>query len=276
MLGRDGTPMRMVRVDETVPHEANTLDSSTPDDESTLFSLEELGRAYADAIQSQTSLAHTDSNPPSEPQPASPVAIEQLDAPELLESDGVAVTTASIVEAILFRGNVEGEPIEADTILGMIRGLTHQELDSIVNEWNQIYRDDGHALLIVKSGSGYAFSIAQPWEHVKERFFGKIKETQLSQQAIDCLALIAYQPGITRAQIEHQWNQPAASVLSSLLKKGLIRTQSIEPGEETEGEPQPERQPHPSNNSAGVGYYTTDRFLDVAGIESLSDLPHSE
>jgi segregation and condensation protein B len=92
---------------------------------------------------------------------------------------------------------------------------------------------------------------------VRDKFYSKAKETQLTQSAIDCLALVAYQPGITREEIEKQWNQPAASMLSNLVRRGLLRIEK----------PSTAPASHPGN------YFTTDRFLDVIGLDSLDDLP---
>ncbi len=53
--------------------------------------------------------------------------------------------------------------------------------------------------------------------------YGKIRETQLNQAAIDCLSLVAYRPGITREEIEHLWNRSASSVLGLLVRRDLLR-----------------------------------------------------
>jgi segregation and condensation protein B len=94
---------------------------------------------------------------------------------------------------------------------------------------------------------------------VRDRFYGKQKETQLNQAAIDCLSLVAYQPGISRQKLEQQWNQPAGALLAMLIRKGLIRLEKDD-----------------STGTIESRYFTTDRFLDIIGLSSLDDLPHSE
>jgi segregation and condensation protein B len=79
---------------------------------------------------------------------------------------------------------------------------------------------------------------------------GPVRETVLSQPAIDCLALIAYQPNILREELEKQLGQNLKPILTQLEKRGLI-------------------------TEVDSRYTTSDRFLEIVGLDSLDDLPHS-
>ena len=116
-------------------------------------------------------------------------------------------------------------------------------------------------MTIVRDSGGYRLELVPELHVVRDRFYGKVKETQLTQSAIDCLSLVAYQPGSTREELERQWNQPAASMLSTLVRKGLLKI---------------ERRPVQNGLEEQSHYYTTDRFLEIVGLESLADLPLSE
>ncbi len=238
--------------------------------ESDGFSLEELGSAYAIAIEQATgelpptsdseetvnkvnlSLELNESVAPRE---------EMLDAPHVTESDGVPVTPETIVEAMLFLGTSNNRPIAIDKLLELLRGITATELDEVIDTLNATYATNNRAMHIVRVAGGYQMQLVPELHLVRDRFYGKVKETQLTQAAIDCLSLVAYQPGSTREEIEKQWNQPAAAMLSTLVRKGLVKI------EKRTSANQAINQSH---------YYTTDRFLEIIGLESLEDLPLSE
>jgi len=230
------------------------------------FSLEELGTAYAVAIEQASGDGNTsnalgpeksqsvDSGTDAKPE-------EMLDAPEGTETDGVPVTADSILEAMLFLGSSNNRPTAIDKLLELFRGVTAEELEESVNSLNALYRQHKRAMIIVRVSGGYHLQLAPELHLVRDRFYGKVKETQLTQAAIDCLSLVAYQPGATRESIEKQWNQPAAGMLSTLVRKGLLRI---------------EKRPAKDRSGEDSHYFTTDRFLEIIGLESLEDLPSSE
>jgi segregation and condensation protein B len=233
--------------------------------ESEGFTLEELGTAYAVAIEqasgeTKTSQASLQGNQ-AVAQTNDSKDEEMLEAPHVTETDGVPVTPESILEAMLFLGSSNNKPIDIDKLLDLFRGVTPEELDESVDSLNALYRQHNRAMVIVRVSGGYQMQLVPELHLIRDRFYGKVKETQLTQAAIDCLSLVAYQPGVTRESIEKQWNQPAASMLNTLVRKGLLKMEK-RPAEDRSGE--------------ASHYYTTDRFLEIIGLESLEDLPSSE
>jgi len=230
------------------------------------FSLEELGTAYAVAIEQASGEASTQNELMQEKSQLFDSAInakpeKMLEAPDGTETDGVPVTPESILEAMLFLGSSNNRPIAIDKLIELFRGVTAEELEESVNSLNALYRQHNRAMVIVRASGGYHLQLAPELHLVRDRFYGKVKETQLTQAAIDCLSLVAYQPGVTRDSIEKQWNQPAAGMLSTLVRKGLLKIEK-----------------HPAADRSGEDshYHTTDRFLEILGLESLEDLPSSE
>jgi segregation and condensation protein B len=257
MFGRKGVK-RVEPIDsEEIEHEVNEG-----------FSLEELGSAYAQAIEQASGgsadHAHnaSDRNDLDALKTGSASAFHetQLAAPDASESDGVPVTPESILEAMLFLGSNNNRPLTIDKLTECFRGVTIAELDEAVDSLNQLYREHHRAMEIVREPGGYRMQLTSDLHSVRDRFYSKVKETQLTQSAIDCLALVAYQPGITREELEKQWNQPAVGMLNMLVRKGLLRLDRQE------------------NELQGTHshYYTTPRFLEVIGLESLDDLPLAE
>ena len=267
MFGRKG----LKRIEEV---ESDQLPNEVPD-ESDGFSLEELGRAYSSALQqahidsvamnptgsavdSETNYPNSLDETADQLQEESPAEI-LLDAPVVDETDRVPLRPESILEAILFLGTSNNQALGIPKLVELLRNLTVEEIDQCIDDLNQSYRQHERAFEIVKEGSGYRFQLASDLNVVRDRFYGKQKETQLNQAAIDCLSLVAYQPGISRQKLEQQWNQPAGALLAMLIRKGLVRVEKVD-----------------SQGTTESRYFTTERFLDIIGLSSLDDLPHSE
>lgn len=229
------------------------------------FSLEQLGSAYAVAIeQASGELTSLSESPPISDAlniSGKSTPDKMLAAPSVAETDGVNVTPEAILEAILFLGTSNNRPITVDKLLELLRGITVAEIEEAVDSLNSLYRAHNRAMTIVRQSGGYRLQLVPELHLVRDQFYGKVKETQLTQSAIDCLSLVAYQPGATREELEDQWNQPAASMLSTLVRKGLVRI---------------EKRPSQNGSEDKSHYFTTDRFLEIIGLESLGDLPLSE
>ena len=175
------------------------------------------------------------------------------------EHDGVPVSARAILEAILFVGNADNRALSSVEIAGWMRDVLPSEIDDLVVELNRLYAEDQHVMRLVASDGGYRLQLGEPFEGLRGVLTGRVRETQLNQAAVDCLSLVAYQPGATREEIEKLWGQPAGSVLGLLVRRELLRL-------EREGQ----------GKGARSRYYPTEKFLNLVGIESLADLPVAE
>jgi segregation and condensation protein B len=228
------------------------------DDDEQGLSLEELSQTYAQLLNkggpSEQTTTAVDVHSAAE---AETEAFDPLEE-ELAESDTCPVTPTSILEAVLFVGRPDNSPISANEIAGLMRGVNPAEIETHVAELNQVYSETGRAIRIATIGNGFRLQIADDLQFIRDRFYGPIREIRLNQAAIDCLALIAYQPGISREQLEEQRGQPSGGVLSQLVRRQLI---------EIRREGQKQRQLH---------YYPTDKLLQLIGLGTLEDLPQVE
>lgn len=251
------------KIKKIEPIESDPVEDGSGDESQDAgFSLEDLGNAYAKAIEERTGAdegaGETNSDEPSVvafPPTSEEILEETLDAPEVGETDHVPVTTETVLESILFLGTPDSRTIDTEKIQSLFRNMPREEIEEAVARLNQKYRQQGRAFEIVSERGGYRLQLTQAMTAVRERFYGKVKEVQLPQPAIDCLALVAYQPGISREQVESLWGQPPHGTLNMLVRKGLLRA-------EKEGN--------------AITYYTTDRFLEVVGLDSIDDLPREE
>lgn len=165
----------------------------------------------------------------------------------------------SIVEAVLFVGKPDGGAISAPEIASLMRGVSESDVAMYIERLNSIYLETGRAMCITASAAGYRLQLADDLEVVREQFYGRSRAVKLNQAAIDCLALIAYQPGISRETLEQQRGQACGSVLSQLVRRQLVEVR---------------REKIDQKNVQR--YYPTERLLDLAGIDSLEDLPQTE
>jgi segregation and condensation protein B len=176
-----------------------------------------------------------------------------------VEVDPCPLTPRSIVEAILFVGRPDGGAIAASEIAVLMRGVNDAEVVELIEQLNAIYCETGRATRIVSSAAGFRLQLDDALHSVRDSFYGRARPVKLSQAAVDCLALISYQPGVTRETLEQQRGQPSGSVLNQLVRRQLIEMRRQSAGKQTVQH-----------------YYPTERLMDLAGIESLEDLPQTE
>jgi segregation and condensation protein B len=221
--------------------------------ESDGLSLDDLSAAYAQLIE-----GGVDSPPQAE---ASDSEDEDAGEPELEEEDPgeeAGVDPRSILEAILFVGNPDSQPLTSRQVAAFMRGVTPDEIDRHVEELNAKYEAESCPYQVVSTGPGYLLQLREEFAALRDRFYGRVREAHLSQAAVDVLAMVAYRQPMTRDQVNSLRSKPSGAVLSQLVRRQLLR---IERSEE-----------QPRNPS----YYTTDRFLDLFGLGSIEELPQSQ
>ena len=174
------------------------------------------------------------------------------------EEDYGEVTPRGILEAMLFVGSPDNRPLTSRQIAALMRGFSPREVDDLIVELNQHYLDRGCPYEIASQGAGYVMQLRRTFEALRYRFLGRVRDAKLSQQAIDVLAIVAYRQPLEREEIEKIRGKPCGGVLSQLVRRQLLRI------EQTSGRPRRTR------------YLTTDRFLEVMGLESLSELPQGQ
>lgn len=244
------------------------------------ISLDELSEAFAQVMGTAPSgtasddtasddTASSDAQPQAESAPQAIEASEQqIDQTETGPPDEAhepvdeehrsEVSPQTILEAMLFVGNRENEPLSASRAAELMRDVEPEEIVALVDTLNRQYASNGCPQIIVHEGSGYRMTLRKAFHSMRNRFYGRIREARLSQAAIDVLAVIAYQQPMTTEDVGRLRGKPSNHLLSQLVRRGLVRI------ERKEGERKIAR------------YYTTDRFLALFHLESLDDLPQSE
>lgn len=231
------------------------------------ISLDELTEAFAQAIGAQAGeqaesekAAESESDQATSAEVSADQATEQPaeQQPEPVEDDPCPVSPRSIFEAMLFVGNRDSRALSAARAAELMRGVEAEEIEGLVEELNRRYAAVGCPYRVAGDRSGYRLELRKEFHPLRNRFYGRIREARLSQAAIDVLAIVAYQQPLTSEQISRLRGKPSSHLLAPLVRRGLLRIQR-------EG-----------TKRRTARYFTTDRFLELFGLESLDDLPQSE
>jgi segregation and condensation protein B len=168
------------------------------------------------------------------------------------------ITPKSILEAMLFVGHPTGEPLLSERIAALMRGVRPAEIDDLVCELNDEYERNAAPYAVISVGAGYQLALRPEFAGLRDAFYGRVREARLSQTAIDVLAVVAYHQPLTQDEIDRLRGKPSGGVLSQLVRRDLL---SLE---------------RPAEKKAKASYRTTDRFLDLFGLDDLSELPRSQ
>lgn len=240
-----------------------TDDTEEPDE----ASLDKLSQAFAaamsrnaaqeppteDAVVEETAEVET---LPSEPE-ETPVVEQPV---EEAAEDACPISPKTIVEAILFVGHPENEPIPATAMARLLRGVGDDEIAGIVDELNEDYDATDMPFRVAADGEGFGLRLREEFEEVREHFYGKLRQVRLSQLAIDVLAIVAYNQPVTREEVDKLLNNgvPSGRVLNQLVRRDLLTRQTNE------------------ENQKRKEFVTTPRFLELFDLRDLGDLPQSE
>ena len=249
-------PVRRPRAVPMNPDQMGLSEFYRPDeDEGT--SLDELSDAYANLMGagddpyqaaeiSDTAASTVETELP--PQPVSVTVTAEEEA---------ELSPKSILEAMLFVGDPDGQPLIASHVAKMMRGVSVQEVDELIQDLNLAYEQSCSVFEIRRQDAGYVMGLREQFDGLRERFYGRVRETKLSQVAIDVLAVVAYNQGISRQEIDAMRDHSSGFILSQLVRRQMLRL------ERTEDKPRK------------TIYFTTDRFLQVFGLDNIEDLPQA-
>ena len=160
--------------------------------------------------------------------------------------------TKGIIEAILFAAGREVTKKE----LMLQFELPKEELEKIVANMQEEYKTDSRGIELINVGDAYQLCTKKELLDNVYPILDKRVKPKISGAALETLAIIAYNPRITRAEIEAIRGVSVDACMYKLLEFGLIE----EAGKsDLPGKP--------------MTYRTTNEFLRKFGYYSLEDLP---
>ena len=160
------------------------------------------------------------------------------------------VESKAVIEAILFAAGREVSIQE----LSMALEKPTEEIEIIIKEMQEDYKTRG--IEITKMEDNYQLVSKKEYYEYIYPIIDKRAKPNLSNAALETLAIIAYNPRITRAEIESIRGVDASASVYKLREYELIE----EAGKaDLPGRP--------------TTYKTTNEFLKMFGYSSLNDLP---
>jgi segregation and condensation protein B len=162
-----------------------------------------------------------------------------------------------IIDALIFASDT---PLSIQKIKQLIDedaadGLTLKEIRQAIDDINQDNKIQRRGFFLQEVAGGYQFRTRPNYAS----WVKKLKKTRpfrLTQPTLETLAIIAYRQPIIRAEIEKIRGVDSGGVIKALLERGLIKIVG-------------------RKNIAGRPFLlgSTSRFLEVFGLEKLSDMP---
>lgn len=158
----------------------------------------------------------------------------------------------AIIEAILFSC---GRPVEMKELITATE-IPEKDIIKIVEEMKEDYSNENRGIEIVKIDNGYTLCSKKEYRDYIYPLFDNRAKPNISNAAMETLAIIAYNPKITRAEIEAIRGVNSDATIYKLLEYNLIEDagKSDAPGKPTV-------------------YETTAEFLKTFGISNLDELP---
>jgi len=155
-----------------------------------------------------------------------------------------------ILEALLFSSY---HPLKNPEIME-VTGWANSEIEQLIAQLSQIYQERG--IILRKIGGGWQLATCEEAAVPIAKMHKKEFSASLSGAQLETLAIVAYLQPINSARIAKIRGIKGSGLLTTLLKKRLIRFAGRESG--------PGKAPL---------YATTPQFLSHFGLNSLEDLP---
>ena len=159
------------------------------------------------------------------------------------------------IEAIMFAA---GYPMKYEK-LAQTLGMTVSEIKRYVSELAEKYSGDEFGIMILMFPETCQFCTKEEHLPLIKEALGIKRGGNLSNSSMEVLAIVAYNQPVTRSFVDLVRGVDSNYAMNSLIDKGLIETCGRL---DAPGRP--------------MLYSTTDKFLRVFGLNSLSELPATE
>ena len=158
----------------------------------------------------------------------------------------------AVVEAILFSA---GKEVEITTLMSALE-LSQKDVELIVNQMQSEYVEQKRGIEIIRVNNSYQMCTKKEYYDYIYPLFDNRAKPSLSSAAMETLSIIAYNPKITRAEIDGIRGVSTDGVLYKLMEYNMIEDvgKMDAPGKPTM-------------------YCVSNEFLKTFGISSLDELP---
>lgn len=157
-----------------------------------------------------------------------------------------------IIEAILFAA---GRVVTIEELMLSIE-LPKEDIQNIMHNMQEDYKNQDRGIEIIKVENGYQMCSKADLHEYIYPILDKRAKPRLSTAALETLSIIAYNPRITRPEIEAIRGVNADAAIYKLMEFGLIE---LSGKSDLPGKP--------------MTYKTSNEFLKMFGYNSLDELP---
>ena len=161
-----------------------------------------------------------------------------------------------VLEGLLYIEGDQGLTLEE---VSNVLEISMEEAKELVLRLKQKYIDEDRGLRINLLGNSFKLTTKEEHQKYFEKLLDNPRNNNLSDQALETLAIIAYNEPITRIEIDEMRGVDSVYIVRRLLARGLIKEcgRSDLPGKP-------------------ILYKTTDEFLDYFNLSSRDELPKIE
>ncbi|MEZ6123895.1 MAG: SMC-Scp complex subunit ScpB [Planctomycetaceae bacterium] len=157
------------------------------------------------------------------------------------------------LEAVLLISRSAVPAKKLSQLAGLVDGA---EAEQLVETLNRSYDLTGSAFRIEQTATGYLMMTRPALVSWLDRLHERQAQMTLSQPMMETLTIIAYQQPVTRADVEAVRGVQSTEMIRQLIDRGLVKV-----GGEDDSLGRP------------FLYITTRSFLDMFGLERITDLP---
>ncbi|MFI3307339.1 MAG: SMC-Scp complex subunit ScpB [Mycoplasmatota bacterium] len=158
----------------------------------------------------------------------------------------------AILEGLLFIKGEEG--LDIDEISSILE-IDNLESESLILELDEELKKDNRGINLSILGNKYKFTTKEEHKSYYQKLI-EVSSNTLTQSSLETLAIIAYNKGITRSQIDDIRGVDSAHMVRKLVRLNLVKEIGRS---ELPGRP--------------ILYDTTSNFLDYFGLSDISQLP---
>ena len=157
-----------------------------------------------------------------------------------------------IIEAMLFSA---GRPVKIEELILNLE-INKEEIEKIIKEMQKDYEKEERGIELIKIENSYQLCTKKEYYENIYPIIDNRSKPKLSNAALETLSIIAYNPRVTRPEIEAIRGVSADASMYKLLEYNIIE----EAGKsDLPGKP--------------MTYKTTQEFIKMFGYTSLKDLP---
>ena len=157
-----------------------------------------------------------------------------------------------IIESILF---ASGRVVKVHELMTVLE-IPEEEIHNIISEMQEDMKNETRGLEIVSVQDGFQLASKKDYYEYLYPVLDRRIKPQLSNASLEVLAIIAYNPRVTRADIDQIRGVDSSASLYKLQEYGLVEQAGKS---DLPGKP--------------MTYKTSEEFLKMFGINSLRDLP---